>query len=462
MFQLARGVVALTCACVALVGWACAGTPVEIREKSQVGACERVVIELKAKGLFREGPPPGADAAGASKKVESAQPLSLQVETRLDFAERVTQVDDVGRPLRTARRVYQAASAINGEIRPSSASLRPEVAILSATRREGAAIVFSPGGPLTRSELELVQGPGDPLTLAGLLPARAVASGARWTVEDATARGLSGYDVLTSNGLEAELEEETPARFKFKVAGTVKGSALGGEGSITFRGSFTFDRAAARIDQMTLDRDENRSQGPIEAGLEVKSTLTVTRRTVEVPAELADAALKGLPLVPEPARLLLLLDPPGGKYTLLHDRDWHVFWDNTRQTVLRRLEKGLVVAQCNLSLGPNAGKGCHQDLKQFREEVRAALGARFREFLGEGGVEGDPAEGFRHKVGVRGREGDLDVIWYYYLAASPEGEQLVAAFTLSASKMETFGAQDEQLLASLKWSMVDQKEKASP
>ena len=80
----------------------------------------------------------------------------------------------------------QAASAVNGEVRPLAAVLRPEVGLLLAEAAgDGTVVVVSPVGPLTRSELELVQGPGDPLELAGLLPDKPVALKDRWTPGDA-------------------------------------------------------------------------------------------------------------------------------------------------------------------------------------------------------------------------------------------------------------------------------------
>jgi hypothetical protein len=110
------------------------------------------------------------------------------------------------------------------------------------------------------------------------------------------------------------------------------------------------------------------------------------------------------------------------------------------------------VAQCNLTAGPNAGKGRHQDLEQFRDDIRKSLGGRFGHFLGAGEVDGDPAGGFRYKVGVQGRQGELGVVWYYYLIASPEGDQLVATFTLAETQHKAFGDKDETLIGSIRWT----------
>src|SRR5262245_44970335 len=89
-----------------------ADAPVTLRESPQTGETTRVLVTLKAEGLYRPGPPPGAATKAAPPK-----PLTLKVETRVEFHERVVKVDPNGRVRRALRKVAQAASAINGEIR---------------------------------------------------------------------------------------------------------------------------------------------------------------------------------------------------------------------------------------------------------------------------------------------------------------------------------------------------------
>jgi hypothetical protein len=427
------------------IGAAAAAEPARLRDEARPGQVTHVVIELKARGLYR----PGAPEAGA----EAPKPLKVRVQTRFDFVERLLQAEPGGAARRAVRWVNQAAAAINGEgaFQPTATSLRPDVALLVVERRRGGLLSFSPAGPLTRAELELVHGPCDPLALAGLLPAEPVAVGDHWTVGDEAARSLSGYDALAVNALRATLEalDEDSARITLK--GEVRGAALGGEGVITCSGSLSFDRRQGRIASVTVDRVEDRKAGPVEAGLEVTSTLTMDRTGAEPPAELTEAALAGVPLDASPASELLLYSPPQGKYTLLHDRDWHTFAEDTRRAVLKRLDRGEVVAQCNLAVGPHAGKGRHQDLKQFRDDIRAALGRRFVAFLGAGELDGTPAAELRYKVAVGGREGDVDIVWFYYLAASPEGEQILATFTLTRALLGRFADQDLQMIGSLQW-----------
>ena len=100
--------------------------------------------------------------------------------------------------------------------------------------------------------------------------------------------------------------------------------------------------------------------------------------------ELADAAVADLPLDTSPQRQLLQLIAPDGKYNLLHDRRWHTFWDDPKLVVLKRFDKGRVIAHCNLATGPSVGKGKHQDPGQFRDDIRRSLKERFVQFLGAG------------------------------------------------------------------------------
>jgi hypothetical protein len=380
------------------------------------------------------------------------KPRLLKVETRTEFAERVVAIDAAGRASRVARWVLQAASALNGEIRTRATAIRPEVALLVADRRGEAVVVFSPSGPLTRSELELVEGVGDPLALSGLLPDRPVAVGDRWTVGRDAARGLSGYDALAANALEATLESRDGDAAAIRLKGTIRGAALGGEGTIDCDGTLTLDPASGQVRRLVLNRRETRKPGPVEEGLDIKSTLTVERQPIATPAELGDSIIAALPRDRDPARELLILIAPDGKYTLKHERDWHIYWDDNRLTVLKRLDQGEVVAQCNLNVGPKVPRGKHQDPEQFRDDVRRALDSRFVQFVGVGEVEGDPAGGYRYKVTVQGRQGDVGILWDYYLIASPDGDQLLATFTHAAAQDRDFGDQDLRIIGSLRWT----------
>jgi hypothetical protein len=441
-----------------------------LRESFASSACTQARIEVHAQGLYR----PALAPEPVTSEATMPKPLALDVKTRLIFVERPLKSGSASsrprassvpggsghdelsvRGSRAARWVIQAAAAINGEIRPTASALRPELSLLLAERTAedgGGVVVVSPSGQLTRAELELVQGLGDPLLLVDFLPAEPTAKGGAWSLPKPAVISLSGYDLIKTSTMKASLELLDDQEARIQLKGKVEGSVLGGEGTVSAEGFLHFDRRAGLIDRLEIQRVESRRPGPVEAGLDVKSTLTIVRRPARVVAQLSDNALSRMAMDSLPRRRLLQLVSPDGKYNLLHDRQWHVYWDDPKLVVLKRLDKGTVVAQCNLAAGPNAGKGKHEDLSKFRDDLKRSLQSRFVQFLGAGEVDGDPAGGFRYKVGVQGRQGDLDVLWDYYLVASPDGDQLLATFTMAEKDAASFGSQDTEMIGSLQWT----------
>ncbi len=252
-------------------GWALSDEPLELRESLSVGSSTQVRIELKAEGLFRPGLSPGAPQPEATMP----KPLALDVQTRLVFNERLlvagsaagnsgvlrrqNESDAVPSPRsggKAIRWVSQAAAAINGEVRPTASVLRPGLSKLLAQRDAAtrAVVVVSPAGPMTRSELELVQGLGDPLTFTDFLPREPVAKGRSWKLPEPAVFALSGYDTLKSSTMEATLEQIDGATARIRLQGEVQGSVLGGAGTITCEGFLNFDRKAGLVDRLEVNR----------------------------------------------------------------------------------------------------------------------------------------------------------------------------------------------------------------
>jgi hypothetical protein len=420
--------------------------PVTLVERLEQGERLRVLATLEAEGRY---------LPGEGTEDTPVTPIELTVSTRMEAWDQVLAVDAEGLPTRLWRQVDRASVAIGGPepIRPQTITLRPEVSSLIVERPTGPndrVVVASPQGPLTRAELDLVQMPADPIDVLGLLPEAGaeVALGDRWPVPDRVARSISGYDALASNTVEATLRTVDEEAAEGELAGSIAGAVLGGQGEMTIRGSFRFDRRGGRIASVTIERDERRKPGPVEAGLEFRSTIKIERS--EAANEEPGATP---PKVPDPLPddwLSLRYASPDGRYTLEHDRAWHVFSEDDQQVVLRRVEAGTVVVQANLVAGPTVEPGAQPKAERFRDDVKKALGDRFDRMIDAGSVTAPEGE-FRYRLALAGRQGDEPIVWYYYLVSDPKGRQVVAIFTLRASQVDRFGRRDQRMIGSLRW-----------
>jgi hypothetical protein len=417
-----------------------------LQQSWEVGDAAAVRFEITAEGKYEPAPLPG--------EARTVPAVPWKIQARCEFDERVLEQTAPGKsPSRVLRRFDTAAVVVGGEVRPLTWSLREELGLIVTERRHHLIDSWSLGGSLTDPEHDLTEIPGDPLVWDALLSEKPVAVGDRWLVGNDAVRSLSGYDAIASHRLEARLESMDKRTARATIGGEIRGARQGAEGTMRIQGEWEFDRPTRQIHRLRLERTEQRKPGQLEAGIDAKSSLRLERKRLDtVPAALDDAVVAQVArALANPDRDLLLYRHPEGLFQFRHDRSWHLAMEDARQGVLKRVDTGEVVAQCNFALGPDAGKGRHQDVRQFQQDIRKALGKNFRRFVEAGPVEDASSQAFRYRVAVEGQQDDLPVIWYYWLVANPDGKQLLLTFTLPAAQLKAFAGQDFSIISSIEW-----------
>ena len=225
-----------------------------------------------------------------------------------------------GRPRKVVRHVIQAAAAStvrSAPGRPCSGRKWPCWS-RNGGAEDGPVVVVSPAGPLTRSELELVQAVGDPLALTRPVAGRA--GGGRAALAGGRGRRGGAERLRRDRGQRAGRHARVGRRAPRRGSGSAAGSrarCTAAQGRSPATALVTFDRRMGWIDRLEINRNESRRPGPIEAGLDVKSTLTMTRHADQPPATLADAALARLPAGGHaPQRACCSSMAPDGKATV--------------------------------------------------------------------------------------------------------------------------------------------------
>ena len=318
---------------------------VELKEDAAGGRILEVAADVDVSGKLY--PQPGADKA-----------LKLAVEARFRYAERVLPA--TGREaesLRSVRLYSEARASIEAGEQISNATLRPAVRLIVAQGQADGLELFSPSGPLTYGELELVRIPGDTLAVLALLPASAVETGESWKAPGWSLPLLSGQEAIEKGELTVKLEsiESDTARISF--AGEVTGAALGAPSVVGIEGHLLFDLEQKLVKGIELSQTEKRSIGAVSPGLDVTAKSTVQRAPASRPVRLSDKDLAQVPLEPNPASRLLTFEAPAWNLRFYHDRRWHLFHQTAETAVLRLLDKGGLIAQCNIKKLVDAGRG---------------------------------------------------------------------------------------------------------
>jgi len=377
--------------------------------------------------------------------------------------------------LRLSRRYRRAAVSTRvGKSHETSTVLPAATSLMHVWGTEGQLLQVSPEVRLTRSQLDLLQFPCDPVAANGLLPRRSLASAdEKWNCDPWVFPLLAGMDAAVGQSVTGSIqritEQEATISFECRGSGAVTGSAT----EVSLTGTLQFDRKTRMIRRFAAVLNENRSAGPVSPGLKVQADISWTQDPMEPDSQLSALIPAGLP---EPGRLLLTLVTPW-RLVLLHDRRWHVFQETAELVILRMLTNGALTAQCNLAAAPLMPAGKFTDEGKFLSEIEQKIspwkgtimdskvesdrqGWRVHHVRAEAEVQpavaaaalastkGADTAGQPAGVSATAEKRSLQtIVWQYCLCTARTGEQFSMVFSHAAEDAAEFSGVPEQFLS---------------
>lgn len=264
----------------------------------------------------------------AEKGQPAPRPLALNGDSAIEYDERVLALSNDGAVQKTARlcRRTDFRRTIGGQSQETN--LRAAVRRLVILRRDHTEVPFSPDGPLTWGEIDLIRTDVFTPALTGLLTDRAVRPGDRWTATEAAVRELTDMERIDEGKVECRLEQVTVAegrrRARVALAGTVRGLNEDGPNRQSLEGYFYFDLESNHLSYLflkgahsMLDKD-GREVGRVDG------RFVMTSRAGTSCPELSDEGLRGVALEPDADNTLLLYDNPDTGVRFLYPRRWRL------------------------------------------------------------------------------------------------------------------------------------------
>jgi hypothetical protein len=384
--------------------------------------------------------------------LEKGQALAHPISAQATLKYRERALPGAGRDAQ-ALRALRHYDSIDAKIRVADHETTPQLAddrrlLVAEGRREGI-LFYSPQGPLTALQLELLRAPGDSLSLLGLLPPKPVTVGEKWSPPSWVGQMLTDTEAAAKSDLSCTLEAVDDGQAKVKFEGTVEGATAGSSTKISLHGSYVFDVKAQRLAQAEFEQTEERSVGPISPGLKVTAKAVVLRTPASDTSDLTPEAAAAIPLEP-PAALLQLYFRTPWNVKFRHDRDWHVFQQSEQIAVLRLMDQGAFVAQCNLAPVRQANPGEHVPDDQFQKDIRTSLGTRLKA-IEKAEILLTDDQRFLYRVTANGEANKIPTTWIYYLCAAPNGLQTSFVFAVETALRDKLGKRDLEMINSLRF-----------
>ncbi len=423
------------------VSAAFAGDKVELAESASDSRPFRVSIRMELDGQVQA-------AVGETKSIA----MKLTGNAKLTFDER--RLSSLGRDaadFRAVRHYEQAEFHSQVADRVTDTKLRPELRQIIAEGQPDGLRMYSPLNPLTYDELELIRPPLDSLTAVALLPPDRVEVGEKWETPIWAVQFLTAMEAVEKSALTCTLESVTDDVAKVTLKGEIKGGFLGATSEIKLTGHYLYDLKEHYLKSCELTQMETRSVGAVTPGLKVTAKASLERHP-ENSVSLTDEVVAGVAREPLPGALLLAMDAADWGIKVYHERLWHLFHQGSTVAVLRLMEKGSLIAQCNVTpIGP-APAGKHIGEQQFQEDIQKAIGADFQR-IEKAEIIPTQDQRFVFRVIASGEASQktakgvnkIPVNWIYYLVANPDGRQMVLVFTVETALLERLQSRDVNL-----------------
>jgi hypothetical protein len=418
-------------------------------EDTAAGRLTRVQIALEVAGELK------INADG--KKVI---PLGITGKGELLYDERIVADPNNAAALRTARYYHNASAQSRVGDQEVNSKLGNERCLIGVLADESKVTMhsFAASGPLTSDELELINVQANSALLHRLLPSDEVSIGDKWTHDEKLAAALFGFDVVLKNSLESVLARVDGNVAHIELTGSTSGSVAGVSSEVEANAKYSYDLEKRCITWIAMSIKENRAVGHAEPGFTLTGRLRASVTPAkDAPPELATDALLQLPgnLADHP--WLTFMSKAGG-FLLVHDRNWRLMIDRHDVTVLRFVDRGELIAQCNISRLPDAADKKQLALSSFQTDIQRVLDKNFGQFVES--KEGKSERGLRVlRTVVSGVSNDLPIQWTYYHLTDAKGRQASLVFTMDAKLVERFGGADQALVSS--FELLDREVKAA-
>jgi hypothetical protein len=272
------------------------------------------------------------------EKDKAAQTLTVTGNSSIDYDELILGRDKDGQVQKTLR-IYRK-SDVQRKVgdQPQQSGIRPEVRRQVLLRHKQNEVPFSPDGPLTWGEIDLVRTDVFTPALAGMLPAQAVRPGAQWDAAVSALQELTDLERVESGSLRCRYDQETVAanrrHARVSFTGTVRGTGEDGPTSHTLEGYFLFDLQLQHLSYLFLKGVQTLLDKDGKPAGRVAGQFTLTRQVGIRSPEFTTEALKRTALEPTDDNTLLLYDNPETGLRLLYPRRWRVGAVRDRQLTI--------------------------------------------------------------------------------------------------------------------------------
>ncbi len=378
----------------------------------------------------------------------------LNVNAQITFGQRFTGTADKPQAI---RHYAQPKAEIKIKTEKAKSQLNDRNRWVIARHKEGERIqMASIADVLSQNELDLIRNPADPITFGMLLNKKNVRLNEKWNVPSQALTAFLAVDRVYDNDIQIVLKEFDDETSKVYIMGSVKAEVDDIETSMEISGVAMIDRTRNCVTALRTSIREKRQAGQIAPGFEGQTKIDLRMEPVASIKELSNQTLTSLTKTLKIERRLKWESSIGG-FKVVYDPRWRVIAAEDDAAVMRFLDEGELLAQCNIVQLDSLPPESPLTLKAYKNYVENMISKNEAAKISDVKQLTTSAGNSALKVAVNGVEEGLPVQWIYYHVGNKDGRRLTFIFTLEKEVASVFGKADEALVNDLEFYAVNSK-----
>jgi len=359
---------------------------------------------------------------------DKIQSFPLDVNAKLKYFQLVNGTNQ-------AIRFYESADAdIKIEKGSSNPSLGSSNRLVIAHLKSGESELVNQASMtdvLSQPELELIQSPADPLTVAAVFNKDKVKQGEKWTPSDDSVAKMFRVHKITQSNVQLLLKKIDNGQARVYLMGTLDADVDDVSTHMEVSGIAIIDLKSNQLDALKLGIRETRGPGQITPGFEGKTKLEMTVSN-EKTSNLSKASLSKHTKNRKIRQRVKW--ESSANFTLSYEPRWKMIMGEADAALLRYIDKNELLAQCNLVQLPSRPADKPLTLEEYKKEVAKIVAAdESSRLVSAQSVPLTSSKNSAMRVVVAGEEEGLPVNWFYYHVSGKDGRQVTFVFTLAES-----------------------------
>ncbi len=375
--------------------------------------------------------------------------LPLSVSAELNFLQRRLPELKDSAAVRLVRHYSSAEAKFNLKNTEFSEKLREDRRLIVLQTENDEGTYFSPLGPLLREELELIDVQGSGVLPELLLPGKELKVGETWTMPDAAIVRLLSLDAVHKHDVVGKFDELRDGVAILSLEGKATGAVGGVSSEVNLKAKLNLEPKEQLLTWLALSINENRAIGHAQPGYDVTTRIRMLTAIAADAPELSETSLAKLPLTAGLGEKLLTFRSEKGGFELCHDRRWRVMTERYDSASLRLIDRGELIAQCNIAKLKNFAKGEKLTIEAFQEDVKKGL-EKQNATINEASQNTTDSGLVVQRLLVTGTSSELPIQWTYYHVADSEGRRASLVFTIDAKLVERYAHIDQELISAFR------------